>query len=584
MISLVLASLGIVPGVAAADSSSSLTVVGTSDVSDSGLMQNVIQPAFEAQYPQFSHPFKYSGSATGQAISSAESGSGGASVLIVHAASLENQFLASGFSYNNTPGYAIFRNDFILAGPAGDPAGVNANASNDIVQAFADIATAGYNGGGTPKVSFYDRLGASGTTVEEHAIWQLVDSNGLRPAGLVLCVVNAANGGGEAPLSQTYASANSISDGQACPNSGAPPTATMVPSWYITANITQAPNVEAADACTGNQSGAGTCYVFTDRGTYDYLTSGSVPAIDGTISPDVDPHPLEILTRNDSASAPGGADLLVNYFHAYIINPSKPNETVNLTAAQDFINLLTSPVMQVQIRNYLDGTSDSGGAPFVPDASPILTESGLPKQVSYGSSVTVTGTLTNAEIGYPALASKKVVIDELEGGVPVAVASGTTNATGKFTIKFKPKISGSYQASTGEITQVENTTLSPQYIDTLSPAATASTYMAVKGTPAAHALGFKRVWFQAKQGGRRAVFVSGTLKPAPALKGAKVELLALSTRGGKQRRVGVATIGVGKTGFKLKALLAHGRYLLQLEYVQPHQTSSYSKLRQLTVR
>ena len=51
---------------ARADSSSTLTVIGTSDVSDSGLMPNVIQPGFEKAFPQFT--FKYIGTATGNAI------------------------------------------------------------------------------------------------------------------------------------------------------------------------------------------------------------------------------------------------------------------------------------------------------------------------------------------------------------------------------------------------------------------------------------------------------------------------------------------------------------------------------------
>src|ERR1700753_1145411 len=74
------------PSLARADSATSLTVVGTRDVSDSGLWQNVLQPAFKAAYPQFSST--YTGSATGVAINSAKAGTGGPSVLIVHAASL----------------------------------------------------------------------------------------------------------------------------------------------------------------------------------------------------------------------------------------------------------------------------------------------------------------------------------------------------------------------------------------------------------------------------------------------------------------------------------------------------------------
>ena len=161
-----LAAAGILltPALAGADTSSTLTVVGTSDVSDSGLIPNLIQPAFHAAYPQFN--FEYIGTNTFKAIKDAESGVMGPSVLIVHAASLENQFVAGGYSYNNQYGNAIFRDDFVLAGPvAPDTAGVSANAANNIVQAFEDVATAGYNGGSTtPAATFVARDSASGTS------------------------------------------------------------------------------------------------------------------------------------------------------------------------------------------------------------------------------------------------------------------------------------------------------------------------------------------------------------------------------------------------------------------------------------
>ena len=85
--------------------------------------------------------------------------------------------------------------------------------------------------------------------------------------------------------------------------------------------------------------------MFTDSGTYHYLASGTDPA--GTIPA------LKIVSQDNSASAPGGQFELVNYFHGYIINPSKPNQTVNLTAAQDFLNYITSPTVQAQVATYL---------------------------------------------------------------------------------------------------------------------------------------------------------------------------------------------------------------------------------------
>ena len=115
----------IAPAMASADTSSTLTVIGTSDVSDSGLIPNVIQPGFTKQFPQYA--FKYIGTGTGNAISQAESGAAGASVLIVHAASLENQFVANGYSQEKY-GRALWINDFVLGGQTADPAGVKTGA------------------------------------------------------------------------------------------------------------------------------------------------------------------------------------------------------------------------------------------------------------------------------------------------------------------------------------------------------------------------------------------------------------------------------------------------------------------------
>ena len=59
-------------------------------------MPNVIQPGFQKAFPQYT--FKYIGTGTGNAIAQAESGAAGASNLMVHAASLENEFVAGGYS------------------------------------------------------------------------------------------------------------------------------------------------------------------------------------------------------------------------------------------------------------------------------------------------------------------------------------------------------------------------------------------------------------------------------------------------------------------------------------------------------
>src|SRR6201994_734288 len=74
--------LMLAPALASADSASTLSIVGTSDVSDSGLMPNLIQPQFQAAFPQFT--FKYTGSANGIANQRAESGTCCPTMLLAH--------------------------------------------------------------------------------------------------------------------------------------------------------------------------------------------------------------------------------------------------------------------------------------------------------------------------------------------------------------------------------------------------------------------------------------------------------------------------------------------------------------------
>jgi ABC-type tungstate transport system permease subunit len=519
-----------------ADSSSTLTAVGTSDMSDSGLIPNFIQPVFAKAYPQFT--FKYVGTATGVAITDAESGSVGASVLIVHAASLENQFVANGYSYEKY-GRAIWINDFVFAGPKEDPAGVAANGAHNIAQAFADVATAGISG----KATFVSRGGTPGTTVQEHQIWALVQSSGLAPSGLLLCTVSAADGGGETPIATGH---GVTASGQPCPGTGLP-TASQLPSWYVTTALTQGPNVIAANACTGDShSGPNSCYVLTDRGTYDYLSSGTDPA--GSI-PD-----LTILTRDDSATAPGGADELINYFHAYIINPSKPNESVNLTAAQDFVNFITSPAIQSELKYYLP-SADPGGPPFSPTASPIITAK-LPRNVKAGKRTAVTGTFVNAEPDYPALAGQRVTIDQLVGGLPVPVDSGTTNSNGAFRIMFKPASTGAYELTTGQISVIENSTLNPPFGDMLSPAATAPVKVTVQG--AVTSLHVK------SRSGKADVF--GKVAPGSGHVHGVVTVFARMVGAKRFKPVATERLSAGEPKFAVAVRLAAGTWQLKVTF------------------
>jgi tungstate transport system substrate-binding protein len=469
-------TLMLVPTLASADTNTTLTVVGTSDVSDSGLM-TLIGGQFQQAFPQFT--FKYIGSASGAAITSAETGSQGASALIVHAPTLENTFVGNGFSYQtsgtglstNPFGTAIWINDFVLSGPTGDPAGVAANAPNNAAQAFVDVASAGLTG----KATFVSRGGTAGTTTAEHAIWADANSAGLIPAGVTLCAVPASLGGGLTPIAP-----GAVVNGAACPGGVLPGSAGggTLPSWYVTTGLTQGPNVIAANACTTfSKSGPNSCYVFTDRGTFDFVASGTDPA--GSV-----PN-LKVLTRGPQAStAPGGEFALINYFHAYVINPAKV-PIVNVPAAQDFVNFLTSPTVQNELQNYLPTsvTGDPAGPPFVATANPTITITapGIPATYKAGKPVTITGSVVNKELGYPVLDGVPVAVSQVVNGLPVklAGATATTDASGNFSLSFTPPVNGSYEVTTEAISKVEPPALTPPFGDILSPSASTATTVTV---------------------------------------------------------------------------------------------------------
>ena len=540
----------IAPALASADSASTLTVIGTSDVSDSGLMANVIQPGFTKAYPQFT--FKYIGTGTGNAIAQAESGAAGASNLIVHAASLENQFVAGGYSYPTGQfGNALWINDFVLAGPNSDPAGVDPKGTNDIAQAFAAVAAAGINGGGTPKAMFVSRGGTPGTTVSEHGIWAIVSSSGLSPAGLLLCTVSEANGGGETPIAGGH---GVTASGQACPGAGALPTGGALPTWYVATGLTQGPNVQAANACNGFPSGPNSCYVYTDSGTYDYLASGTDPA--GAIPA------LKVVSSDNSASAPGGQFELINYFHGYIINPAKPGQQINLPAAKDFMNYITSPAVQAQVGQYLASADLAGGAPFTPTASPILTSSRLPGTfiATAGKKLTVTGTLTNAQPGYPVLSGKPVAIDEVVNGLPVSVATAKTDSQGKYSISFVAPTTGSYQVATAQISQVEEPNLNPVFGDLLSPSATTAVKITV------HSVITDLV--ARNQGGQALIF--GQVSPSTGHVKATVTILA-AQQGSKQgfKKIATDNLAASDANWAVAVTLAPGKWLVEAKYQDP---------------
>lgn len=94
---------------------------------------------------------------SGQALDIAREGR--ADLVLVHAPELEERFLAEGWGDGR---YPLMYNDFLLLGPANDPAGV-ADAGS-VTDAFRRIAAAG--------VPFVSRGDRSGTHIREVALWK----------------------------------------------------------------------------------------------------------------------------------------------------------------------------------------------------------------------------------------------------------------------------------------------------------------------------------------------------------------------------------------------------------------------------
>jgi tungstate transport system substrate-binding protein len=102
---------------------------------------------------------------TGKAIKLGETGD--VDVVLVHARSKEDQFVADGFGIDRRD---VMYNDFVILGPAADPAGIA--GSKDAAAALGEIAAA--------KATFVSRGDDSGTHSREKQLWKTA---GIIPAG-----------------------------------------------------------------------------------------------------------------------------------------------------------------------------------------------------------------------------------------------------------------------------------------------------------------------------------------------------------------------------------------------------------------
>ncbi|MDA8403298.1 MAG: extracellular solute-binding protein [Desulfobacteraceae bacterium] len=251
----------------------------TTSTRDSGLL-DVLLPAFEKDT---GIQIKVIAKGTGAAIRDGIDGN--VDIIFVHAIEKEKKFVKDGFG---TKRYAIMHNDFIIAGPKKDPAGIM--GLNNGVAAFEKIAKT--------KSTFISRGDDSGTHTKEQEIWAQTK------VPMVTETKEVVKKGKPAKMTFTHP------DG--------------LGQWYLSigqgmgATLTMAEEKQA--------------YTLTDRGTYLKYKLGRKQGLD-----------LEILCEGDTS--------LRNDYGLIPVNPAKYPH-VRFDLAQQFVNWMISPKGQSLIKNY----------------------------------------------------------------------------------------------------------------------------------------------------------------------------------------------------------------------------------------
>lgn len=129
-----------------------IVLASTTSVEDSGLLDALL-PAFDQAHPGYQVKIIAVGS--GEAL---ELGArGDADIVISHSPAAEQRFMAEGAGRERR---VIMANDFVLVGPAADPAGIRGTSVSEALRAIA-----------AARAPFISRGDDSGTHVREQTLW-----------------------------------------------------------------------------------------------------------------------------------------------------------------------------------------------------------------------------------------------------------------------------------------------------------------------------------------------------------------------------------------------------------------------------
>ncbi len=152
--------LGVSNAPAQAPAQKDLILATTTSTVDTGLL-DVLTPIFEKKT---GYKVKTIAVGTGQALAMGEKGE--ADVLLVHAPEAEQKLVDSKAVINYQ---LVMHNDFVIVGPANDPAGIKGKPSAEALKAIS-----------AKQALFVSRGDDSGTHKKERSVWK---NAGISPAG-----------------------------------------------------------------------------------------------------------------------------------------------------------------------------------------------------------------------------------------------------------------------------------------------------------------------------------------------------------------------------------------------------------------
>jgi len=256
-----------------------LTMSTTTSTQSSGLL-NVLLPELEKDT---GIKVKVIAKGTGAAIRDGMDGN--VDVIFVHAKSREDDFIAQGFGLKR---YAVMHNDFLLIGPASDPAGIKGMSAG--AAALKKIALS--------KSLFISRGDDSGTHTKEQQLWQMSGINLVKHSQTII-----KKGKKKEIISQAPDNSK---------------------TWYISVGQGMGKTTTIADEKQA--------YTLIDRGTFINYKYGKTPAID-----------LIALCE--------GGHNLANPYGVIPVNPAK-HPHVHHKLAEQFAQWLISKRGQSVIANY----------------------------------------------------------------------------------------------------------------------------------------------------------------------------------------------------------------------------------------